>query len=629
MPSLRRLLQSIAAIFQSPFDGLGLVVVLYFAWAHLVYPHNDVLRGNLPDPDDYMYLTQTLDWLKGQSWFDPIQHRMNPPQGVMLHFSRFTQMPIAVGILFFEKFGLPAQGAAMVTALIEPLLFLGLCLGVLRRTASRVVSESWAGASAYVALFSIALLYEFMPGQVGHHGPVIILILFALGLILRLFEEPENLKLGATAGFTLAFALMIALESLPWVLLLSAYLGFWTLKRGYPATRSGAAFGLTILTGSCLYLLVTRPWPRIFAPDLMIYSIVYVYLAAAVAVPFVGLALLPRAAGAKARWALGTALAALGVFCFLHRFPELAAGPYGAIDARLGPILLDVMEDAKPILKTDHGWAHFFNLMGMGGTALAAAVTFFARAKGTQKEKWGLIALLQASSIGLTLFYQYRFLGIEQAFAIIPLTALLQRSWAWIGAHRQGRAKVLAEIGLLLVLGPLPAVLIPALFDFRSFNAGVLLFPVEPGNTRCDMAQLEKILRNPVELGGRPHTILAQMELGPELLFRTPHSVLGGPYHLNVAGNLDSVSFLRTQNPDEAHAIALLRNVDLIVLCRAMPDFYLRPAGEKAAFVETLFKAPPPDWLEPFPSATLDNFVVFRVRSPRPRGDASVQQKIK
>jgi len=108
--------QSLIPIFTPPFDGLGIIVVLYIIWAHLVFPHNDVLRGNLPDPDDYMYLTQVLDWVKGQGWYDNIQRRLDFPTGTPIHFSRLVQLPLAAGIVFFHRLGLPLRGAATVTA---------------------------------------------------------------------------------------------------------------------------------------------------------------------------------------------------------------------------------------------------------------------------------------------------------------------------------------------------------------------------------------------------------------------------------------------------------------------------------------------------------------------------------
>ncbi|MGE3624413.1 MAG: hypothetical protein AB7H77_11160 [Bdellovibrionales bacterium] len=58
---LARQFRSLAPVFRPPFDGLWLAVVLYYFWSYLVHPSSQMLRSNLPDPDDYMYLNQVLD----------------------------------------------------------------------------------------------------------------------------------------------------------------------------------------------------------------------------------------------------------------------------------------------------------------------------------------------------------------------------------------------------------------------------------------------------------------------------------------------------------------------------------------------------------------------------------------
>lgn len=613
-----RFFRSFAAIFKPPFDGLALVVVLYFAWAHMVYPHNDVMRGNLPDPDDYMYLTQVLDWLKGQGWYDNVQHRLNPPAGVPIHFSRLAQMPLAAGIWFFEKLGLPARGAATLTALIEPLVLLGGCLWFLRKASAFVVPRRWAGASAYVACFSVGLLYEFMPGHVDHHGLVIVLLLASICCILRMMEEPESYRPGITAGLILAATMMIALECLPWVLLLSAWLGLWSMRLGGRATHSGAIFGVSLLAGSAVCLALTRSpetWAEI---DVLTYSVVYVVLAAFIAVPFIGVAAVDRIAPVSLRrgmrWAIGLGLAVAGATVFLHRFPDLIAGPYGGIDPQLTRLLLEEVEEAKPILKTDHGWQHALDFLTMGFIALAAGLIFAWRARGAESWKWGLLTMLLAAALGLTIFYQYRFLGMEAALAVIPLTGLLQRGWQWVGRALAGRQKFYAQIGLLLLVGPLPAVIGPALFDGRSFNTGVLLFPVDSGHSLCDMAQLEHVLRDPKGLGDRPRLIASFMELGPELLFRTDHSVLAAPFHMNVQGNLDAARFFSSPYASESKSIAERRQIDLVVMCRSVPEVYLGAKDEAPSLTENLFAGTGPDWLEREDVKEHDNFVIYRVK---------------
>jgi len=141
----------------------------------------------------------------------------------------------------------------------------------------------------------------------------------------------------------------------------------------------------------------------------------------------------------------------------------------------------------------------------------------------------------------------------------------------------------------------------------------MLLFPVDSGRTPCDMARLERTLRDPSLLGDKQHTIISAMELGPEFLFRTEHKVLAAPFHMDVQGNVDAARFLSTPYPQEAENIVRQRGVDLVVVCRAVSSIYLGPKGQQPAMVERLFTNRAPGWLERFAANDIDNFVIYRV----------------
>ena len=65
-----------------------------------IFQTSDALaRASLGDPDNFMRLVQVRDWLAGQSWTDVVQHRMNPPHGGDIHWSRLVDMPIALIIM--------------------------------------------------------------------------------------------------------------------------------------------------------------------------------------------------------------------------------------------------------------------------------------------------------------------------------------------------------------------------------------------------------------------------------------------------------------------------------------------------------------------------------------------------
>ncbi|MCB2057884.1 MAG: AcrB/AcrD/AcrF family protein, partial [Novosphingobium sp.] len=47
----------------------------------------------LPDADDTLRMVQVRDLLAGQHFWDLHQYRVDPPQGVLMHWSRLVDLP--------------------------------------------------------------------------------------------------------------------------------------------------------------------------------------------------------------------------------------------------------------------------------------------------------------------------------------------------------------------------------------------------------------------------------------------------------------------------------------------------------------------------------------------------------
>src|SRR3546814_18125356 len=102
----------------------------------------------LPDTDDNLRLQQVRDWLGGQGWFDLRQHRMLPPEGADIHWSRLVDLPLAGLILLFKPF-LPMFRAEQVAVTIAPLLPLGVIVASLAFISRRLIApNAWAIAPA-------------------------------------------------------------------------------------------------------------------------------------------------------------------------------------------------------------------------------------------------------------------------------------------------------------------------------------------------------------------------------------------------------------------------------------------------------------------------------------------------
>src|SRR5690606_34128818 len=96
----------------------------------------NVANGQFPDPDDTLRMVQLRDLLGGQAWFDVTQYRIDPPDGVPMHWSRLVDVPLAFVALTLTPL-IGAASAQTTAAVIVPLLTLGCLVALVGWIASR------------------------------------------------------------------------------------------------------------------------------------------------------------------------------------------------------------------------------------------------------------------------------------------------------------------------------------------------------------------------------------------------------------------------------------------------------------------------------------------------------------
>ena len=623
---LSQFITGIARIFKPPFYGLSLVMWCYFVFSYIALPHNPVWSGALPDPDDYTYLTQTLDWLQGQGWYDNIQHRMNAPEGVPIHYTRFAEIPIAAIILFFRSFHYSWHGAALLGSFLLPVIYLAAFFCALRFAAARFINPDWARLTSFIAMFAPVLMFKFAPGQVDHHGIEAALTILATGLTAQFFANPHQLRIAAASGFVFALALAIALETLPWMALAAAVIGLWCAVSGREASRATIAYALSLFLSSAFFLVIDKPPADLATPDLLSYSIAYVILTGGIA-----LALLTPAAVSRLalfpRLILSACIALILAALYLHHFPNLLAGPYGAMDKKLAALFFANLEEAEP-MHARYGFYKSLLLLFPSLLGLSAALFFLRTAPRERKAQWLLLASLAAAAIAFAYLYQIRMLIYASLFSFIPLAAFAEHAFLALSTRPPTRARYWSEIALVLLVGPLTAILLPALQDSRSFNTGIVLFPAQNFDNSCDMHTLTQLLTSPAYATRAPLRIVNMIDQGPQLLFDTPHQILSAPYHMNVTGNLDALDFFSTTDADHAEQIARRDGINLVVLCRDIPDMYLHGSAPHYAILPNreIHMLPddslagrlafhnPPAWLTEVSVPQPSNYLVFEVQ---------------
>ncbi|MDP4022130.1 hypothetical protein Q8W71_05820 [Methylobacterium sp. NEAU 140] len=536
----------------------------------------------VPDTDDAMRLAEVRDLLGGQGWYDNVQLRFQPPDGVPSHWSRLVDAPIAGLILALT----PLAGRALATGLtaaLWPALLFGLYGFVLYRGARGLFGPRAGVLALLAATQTFGVTVQFTPGRVDHHA---VQILAILGLGLCMIRG--GLRAGLVGGGLAALSLAVGLEGLPYVALGALYLaGDWIL-RGRPALPAFLGFGLGLgLAAPALFAAQTAPglWGTTYCDAL---SPPWLWLAAG------GLGTALAAAGPGGRLGSAWGRLALAALCgagllggFALAFPLCLGGPFpGMTPLVRDHWLLTVNEmSSVPTFIARGQWEALVFYPVLAIASLCAAWSAW---RGPERRAWSVFALFLWP--GLVLGY-VQFRGIYVASGLVPLVAgavidralrlaadravPARRRWAAAGLSASLVSTVwMAPVVLGVTLAP----------DVRTA-------PDPSGALACSgPAGVAALAALP------PGTVLAPIFMGPSILLRTPHAVVAAPYHRAIPGLTAAIEGLGGTEADLRRSVAAF-GVDYLVACPSRPGDDIRGAP---AFATRLARGETSsDWLAP------------------------------
>ena len=577
-----------------------------------------LLTGSLYDPDDYLYLVQALDGLKGQSWFDLLQHRMNPDGGTYIHFSRILSTFYGLFILALEPYtGL--VNAAILTSAIIPPLYLAVLLFIFYQSAKILIGKNCGNMPTYIIFFSFDILAQFVPGHIDHHGLELLLILGAFYGLLRMALNPDKIVWALIAGLLMGFALVIALESLVVLGLLTGCIGIWVMATGEGTVRSGLVYGVSLWITCASLLLLTQPLSYMLDMSGLAYSLVYLMFISVFALGFIGIAFVAKARSPASRWLTGLSVVGIlggGFFVF---FPSMQGGPYGNMDPFLSRLIFSTEPEAWPLYS--HGvkaWIVFLTMAYPAAGAMACLLLARLRMSRPLQVVW-LMQFVPITVCGiLAVFYQMRFLDYCQAFSVLPISGLLWHDWMNLSAIRPNR----------YFLNLVRFIFVMALLPLSTYGVAVYGSVVDKdakadtaSTINCDMHSAADILNDYTEYGNNSHIIINSMDQGPEVLLRTNHAVLAAPYHMNVSGNLDAWSFFSATDPEEALAIARRRQARFVLLCpepRLLNSYKMTSKDiTQSSFAEQLVAGHMQRWIKRVPVAGPSNLLLFEIKDEK------------
>lgn len=610
------LMQAAAPAFGAPPDQgrLGWLILVpllclallqgLMAWTGALPVHG----GKFADPDSYMRLTRVLALDQGGAWFDARESRINPPDGHLQHWTRPVDGLLLAGAWVLQPWlGLRA-GLELWAMLFSPVC-LGLTLLVVAWAAKPLLGRDERMIACFTLLLQPSILAYCSLGRADHHALLLLLCAGFVGLVLRLAQRARRPAQAIAAGLLAALSLWLSTESLVMIALGLGTLGLlWLqgrdqLQAPLQQLLSALALGLAVA------LVIERGPAALAATDNDRLSLVHVALFGLLAGGWlvtgrVLVAWQGRRFGPLpwlARLLVAGSALALVAGLMLWLFPSLQQGVLGQVDPTYDRLRLQRILEIQPVLALaeldvahlGEGLHRFVLLLGISCVALPYLAWAWRCLDPAGRRAW-LVILAGSLAYGALACYQVRWAAYAELFLSIPYAAAIGTGLRLLAARLRPETMPLVRA---------PAIVVALLWWAPLAQA----LPSPAIETAIDRCPIGAIAGQLAALGeGRPRTIMALADHGPELLYRTPHNVLSIPNHRPQPGFVATHGVLTATSDPDARAMLEQHQVDWLLLCPGRVEAsFARPAqAGQSTFRERLLTGQLPLWLRPLSLTT-------------------------
>jgi hypothetical protein len=560
-----------------------IVLLVWLAFcAFQIYDRWDQIRWfGLGDTDDNMRIMQVRAWLHGQGWYDLRQHRMNPPLGANIHWSRLVDLPIAGLIVGLRPFlgGAAAERWAVAIAPMLPYLLLLFSIAL----AARRLLGPTAYPLAFLALFFAGSNNGmFTPERIDHHGWQLALLALSISAI----ADPKRLRGGLTLGISSVLSLAIGLEMIIYLALAGvAMVLFWVdeveererLSTYAVSLGGGTALAFLVFASNDNWNAVCDALSPVWLSDALIASALMFALAWV----------------SPADWKRRLALA-LGAGIIVGGFHALT-WPHclqrlEGVSPEVERLWLSHVKEARPVWM--HGWRVATLIVALPITgAIGWGVMVWWNWRDRELRRRVIGAAVPGLAASLLLLWQVRTGPASQMMAVVGGAALI---WYFLPRFWTSSSSIVRVLGacLVFILGAGAAV--PLVIDFIP----------EPKPTLRD-AQIGRANRlcstlwglRPVALQPRG-LVMTYVDIGPRLITVTHHDAIAGPYHRNGQQIADVMNFWRGSEV-QAHALAAKYHANYVLSCPYSSTTTIFDAEAPKGFYVQLQRGKVPNWLAP------------------------------
>ena len=600
--------------------------------------------GMLAEPDAYMRMNRVQYLWDSGAWFDPLYPRISPPDGLLQHWTRPMDLLLLIGGLIAAPFvgfedGLHWWGVIIGPVMLFPALlaFVWAAVPLVRRDCLWLVGVFFVTQPA--------LLITFLVGRPDQNCLLMLLFVIYVGLTIRMVLDPRRDAWPVLAGVVAALALWVSMETLLFVIVGIAVPGVFWLAGDARLSRALAIHAAALTAAVALSLPLERGFDRLLQLEydqLSVAQLGVFALNAAFWSAMAGLHRFPRLSGklvGRLAAAGGAAIAVLATIWVA--FPGMFESPFARVDDLYRTVRLANIAEFQPIVRwsdlTGNATAttvgQLFLWLGAGALAVPGLIWMLRSSSGPTRRGWLVVALMALVFIPLS-FAQVRWVAYAEAMLVLPYAALVGAGLAWV-SRLPWAEPLLAFPRAFAVALACTWIFIPAVIAGATTGSPDVEPSAEPftaaaptsgegaqhaaaTDEACPLAALSRVLADPDGLGNRPRRVMAFVDFGPELLYRTPHAVFSIPNHRYQSGFTATYRAMTARSSERAEAVLREYGVELLVICPEWPleaEFYGGDGG-RGIFYGDLLAGRVPAFLEPLalPDALVGRFALFAMR---------------
>jgi asparagine N-glycosylation enzyme membrane subunit Stt3 len=580
-----------------------------------------VFDGELIGTDGYMRLVRVTELAAGSGWYDSTIDRINAPFGDVLHWTRpFDVILLALAAVAWP-FASSFDQALLFAGIIVSPLTAGLACVLMAWAVRPVLDKATSFLAAALLLLQSGVISYTIAGRTDHHALQFLIVVLALGLTLRLLTKPSNPAVARYAGVVYAAGVWVSVEMMLLAgLCIGALAVRWiydTAARPHVLLHATGVFALT----AGIALLIERGATDALTVEFDRISIVHVGIAAVTFACWITIDAVHKLtlagriiATPRGRLTLGAIAGGVGGVILIALFPDLVVGPFGQLDPRIISIWHERILELRPLVPSNkEGLRDFLFFLGSTTPALILMV-YMALREPRSENRAGWLMLLLITSVYFALSLKHlRFAPFAEMAAVPALAELVRRLLKVCTEELSGIGEAAGKIFgsfVLLLGGVFISAAIPSNLTANANTNG-------DGKKRgCQITDVAPVLSDPGGLGRTRKIIATQMDYGPEILYRTPHAVIGAPYHRNGDGIWDGYWFLATTDAAESKAILTRRKVDLVLACYSKLEtkFYTQLSAPGNLYTR-LERGELPPWLVqlPYDPDTIGGFRIYQV----------------